>query len=79
MMALQQSVSLPWPSWPDWEEESDPQLKDLVLVPVFALVFPTVRYLLDKYILEVCSNLTYTNLYALPTQIASDLKVKDSK
>lgn len=39
--------------WPDWEKESYPEAKDLALMPLFALLFPTVRYFLDNCILEV--------------------------
>ena len=39
--------------WPDWEKESYPEAKDLALMPLFALLFPTVRFFLDNYILEV--------------------------
>jgi len=38
--------------WPDWEKESYPEAKDLALMPLFALLFPTVRYFLDNCILE---------------------------
>jgi ceramide synthetase len=38
--------------WPDWEKESYPAAKDLLLIPVFAVLFPTVRFLFDNLILE---------------------------
>jgi hypothetical protein len=39
-------------AWPDWEKESYPDAKDLLMIPLFAVVFPTVRYCFD-FILEV--------------------------
>lgn len=41
--------------WPDWEHESKCTVADLALVPVFAVIFPTVRFLLDTLIFEVLS------------------------
>jgi hypothetical protein len=44
-----------WMQWrPDWEKESYTEHRDLVLMPVFALVFLSVRYLLDSFIFQVC-------------------------
>jgi hypothetical protein len=44
-----------WLQWqPDWEKESYPEINDLVLMPIFAIIFPLVRYLLDSFIFEVC-------------------------
>lgn len=40
--------------WPDWEQESYPEFRDLALIPVFAVLFPTVRFFLDKFVFEVC-------------------------
>jgi hypothetical protein len=40
--------------WPDWEQESYPELRDLALIPVFAVLFPTARFFLDKFVFEVC-------------------------
>lgn len=39
--------------WPDWERESYPDVKDLVMIPLFAVVFPTIRYFFDSFIFEV--------------------------
>lgn len=39
-----------WP--PLWEEESQQSVADLALVPVFAMMFPIVRYFLDRFIFE---------------------------
>ncbi|XP_009617339.1 ASC1-like protein isoform X1 [Nicotiana tomentosiformis] len=36
----------------DWEEESYPQYEDFIVLPLFALFFPTVRYFLDKFLFE---------------------------
>ncbi|KAH8942074.1 hypothetical protein BDL97_14G079200 [Sphagnum fallax] len=38
--------------WPDWEQESYPEFRDLALIPVFAVLFPTARFFLDKFIFE---------------------------
>ena len=38
-----------------WEQESYPIPKDLVFVPLLALIFPTVRLFLDRYVFEVNS------------------------
>lgn len=40
--------------WPDWEQESYPEFRDLALIPVFAVLFPTARFFLDKFVFEVC-------------------------
>jgi len=40
-----------WP--PRWEEESQQSVRDLTLVPILALMFFVVRYLLDRVIFEV--------------------------
>ncbi|XP_009773742.1 ASC1-like protein [Nicotiana sylvestris] len=36
----------------DWEQESYPQYEDFIVLPLFALFFPTVRYFLDKFVFE---------------------------
>jgi hypothetical protein len=36
----------------DWEFEAYPEVGDLAMVPVFALLFPVVRFLLDRLLLE---------------------------
>jgi hypothetical protein len=42
-----------WLQWqPDWEKESYPEINDLVLMPIFAIIFPLVRYLLDSFMFE---------------------------
>lgn len=35
-----------------WDSESYPELKDFVVLPLFALFFPAVRLLLDRYVFE---------------------------
>lgn len=40
-----------WP--PRWEEASLPSVTDLALVPVFALLFPVLRFVLDHFVFEV--------------------------
>ncbi|KAH9530537.1 hypothetical protein CY35_20G009500 [Sphagnum magellanicum] len=42
-----------WLLWqPDWEKESYPEINDLILMPIFAIIFPLVRYLLDSFMFE---------------------------
>eukprot|EP01018_Ginkgo_biloba_P016002 Gb_07027 [translate_table: standard] len=36
----------------DWEMETYPCNKDLILLPFFAILFPSVRYFLDRFIFE---------------------------
>ncbi|PIN12751.1 Protein transporter of the TRAM (translocating chain-associating membrane) superfamily [Handroanthus impetiginosus] len=36
----------------DWEQESYPQYEDFIVLPLFALFFPTVRYLLDRFVFQ---------------------------
>ncbi|XP_051144536.1 ceramide synthase 1 LOH3-like [Andrographis paniculata] len=36
----------------DWEQESYPRYEDFVLLPVFALFFPTVRFVLDRLVFQ---------------------------
>lgn len=36
----------------DWEQESYPRYQDFVALPLFALFFPTVRFLLDRFVFE---------------------------
>ncbi|KAJ8752259.1 hypothetical protein K2173_003895 [Erythroxylum novogranatense] len=36
----------------NWEAESYPEAKDLLLIPLFALLFPTLRLYLDTYVFE---------------------------
>lgn len=38
-----------------WEQESYPIPKDLVFVPILALIFPTLRLFLDRFVFEVNS------------------------
>lgn len=45
-----------WP--PRWEEESQQSVRELALVPVFALMFPIVRYFLDRMIFEVSGRIS---------------------
>ncbi|KAK4423643.1 ASC1-like protein [Sesamum alatum] len=35
-----------------WEQESYPHYQDLVVLPFFALFFPTVRFLLDRFVFQ---------------------------
>lgn len=37
----------------DWEHESYPKYEDFIVLPLFALFFPTVRFFLDRFIFEV--------------------------
>ncbi|XP_060214979.1 ASC1-like protein [Lycium barbarum] len=36
----------------DWEHESYPSYEDFIVLPLFALFFPTVRFLLDRFVFE---------------------------
>ncbi|OVA12771.1 TRAM/LAG1/CLN8 homology domain [Macleaya cordata] len=36
----------------DWEDESYPRYEDFVVLPVFALFFPSIRFFLDRFIFE---------------------------
>ncbi|CAH9110686.1 unnamed protein product [Cuscuta epithymum] len=38
--------------WNDWEHESYPSYGDLALLPLFVLFFPTIRFLLDRFLFE---------------------------
>jgi ceramide synthetase len=38
--------------WPDWEYEDYPSKEDLLMAPLFAMIFPIIRLLLDRLILE---------------------------
>ncbi|CAK9221291.1 unnamed protein product [Sphagnum jensenii] len=38
--------------WPNWDEETYPEIQDLVLIPLFAILFPTLRFFLDKFVFE---------------------------
>nr|POE97515.1 lag1 longevity assurance like 3 [Quercus suber] len=49
----------------DWEQESYPMPKDLVLVPLFALFFPSLRLFLDRYVFEL--DVILTGQSARPT------------
>ncbi|KZV18626.1 hypothetical protein F511_03520 [Dorcoceras hygrometricum] len=36
----------------DWEQESYPQYQDFIVLPFFAVFFPTVRFFLDRFVFE---------------------------
>lgn len=36
----------------DWEHETYPTLEDFAILPLFALLFPTVRFFLDRFVFE---------------------------
>ncbi|KAL0430045.1 UNVERIFIED_CONTAM: ASC1-like protein [Sesamum radiatum] len=36
----------------DWEQESYPQYEDFIVLPIFIIFFPTVRYFLDRFVFE---------------------------
>lgn len=40
----------------DWEQESYPELRDFAVLPFFALLFPSVRFFLDRFLFEVQFN-----------------------
>jgi hypothetical protein len=37
----------------DWEREAYPAYDDFLALPAFVLFFPTVRFLLDRFVFEV--------------------------
>ncbi|KAJ7560797.1 hypothetical protein O6H91_04G146500 [Diphasiastrum complanatum] len=40
--------------WPRWEAETYPELEDLaIMVPIFAALFPTIRFFLDQFVFEI--------------------------
>ncbi|KAL5723410.1 sphingosine N-acyltransferase [Ranunculus cassubicifolius] len=41
----------------NWHDESYPRYEDFILLPIFALFFPTVRFFLDRFILEKIARL----------------------
>ncbi|CAE6066270.1 unnamed protein product [Arabidopsis arenosa] len=41
----------------DWEQESFPTYQDLGFLPLFAVFFPTIRFLLDRFVFEKLANL----------------------
>uniref|UniRef100_A0A803L7I6 Uncharacterized protein n=1 Tax=Chenopodium quinoa TaxID=63459 RepID=A0A803L7I6_CHEQI len=41
----------------DWQQESDPTSHDFVVLPFFALFFPSVRFFLDRVVFEFSSAL----------------------
>ncbi|XP_057542655.1 ceramide synthase 1 LOH3-like [Amaranthus tricolor] len=36
----------------DWHHESDPSFQDFIVIPIFALFFPSVRFFLDRCVFE---------------------------
>jgi len=61
-----------WMQWrPDWEKESYTEHRDLVLMPVFALIFLSVRYLLDSFIFQVYFAFLFLLCHAMPLESAS--------
>ncbi|VYS58570.1 unnamed protein product [Arabidopsis thaliana] len=41
----------------DWEQESFPTYQDLGFLPLFAVFFPTIRFLLDRFVFEKLASL----------------------
>lgn len=37
----------------DWEQESYPAYEDFILLPFFLILFPSVRFLLERFVFEV--------------------------
>ncbi|EEF47650.1 hypothetical protein RCOM_1465080 [Ricinus communis] len=37
----------------EWEYESYPAYEDYIVLPLFALFFPTVRFFLDRFVFQV--------------------------
>jgi hypothetical protein len=38
--------------WPNWDSESYPESRDLMIIPLFSVFFFTIRYLLDTFVFE---------------------------
>jgi hypothetical protein len=61
-----------WWQWqPDWEKESYPKIDDLVLMPIFAIIFPLMRYVLDSFIFEVCLQSLSVSVFSYDDDIFS--------
>jgi hypothetical protein len=46
----------------DWEREAYPAYDDFLALPLFALFFPTARFLLDRFVFEVRHALTQASV-----------------
>jgi hypothetical protein len=46
----------------DWRQESYPTYEDFIILPFFALFFPTVRFFLDRFIFQVPSHIYINKL-----------------
>ncbi|KAG0629928.1 hypothetical protein M758_1G140100 [Ceratodon purpureus] len=57
--------------WPDWEEESVATVSDLRYLPLLALVFPLVRFCLDKVVFENLGRRFITG-YTASLEISTD-------
>ncbi|KAL8531561.1 hypothetical protein ACS0TY_008239 [Phlomoides rotata] len=61
----------------DWEQESYPQYGDFALLPLFAIFFPTIRFLLDRFVFQkVGTRLIYGNRMQLVENDADEQKKK---
>lgn len=61
----------------DWEQESYPEYGDFAVLPVFAVFFPTLRFLLDRFVFEkVGTRLIYGNRMQLVANDADEQKKK---
>ncbi|XP_050258323.1 ceramide synthase 1 LOH3-like isoform X13 [Quercus robur] len=59
-----------------WEQESYPIPKDLVFIPLLALIFPTVRLFLDRYVFEnLARRLIFGKNHAV-LDVSTDVKRK---
>ncbi|XP_010514167.1 PREDICTED: LAG1 longevity assurance homolog 1 [Camelina sativa] len=59
----------------DWEQESYPNYQDLGFLPLFAVFFPSVRFLLDRFVFEKLANLV---IYGRKSTNKSD-NIKEKK
>lgn len=64
----------------DWEQEAYPSYEDLAVLPILVLFFPTVRFLLDKFVFEKLGRrLIFGKGYRLPDVQTDDQKKKIRK
>ncbi|KAJ7299127.1 hypothetical protein O6H91_Y300800 [Diphasiastrum complanatum] len=67
--------------WPDWEAESYPTLEDLaIMAPVFAALFPTIRFLLDRFCFEIVGRRLFQKKHEASTKkLIDDDKIELEK
>ncbi|KAK1617727.1 hypothetical protein QYE76_023244 [Lolium multiflorum] len=64
----------------DWEREAYPAYDDFLALPLFALFFPTARFLLDRFVFErVARKLMFGNAHEKPDHKAEQTKKRIRK